>query len=54
MLIYFCPQKCYEQKQYKNGLKFAKQILTNPKFQEHGGRCNALQYIYFQSKEFCI
>ena len=30
-------QKCYEQKQYKNGLKFAKQILSNPKFSEHGG-----------------
>lgn len=29
-------QKCYEMKQYKNGLKLAKQILTNPKFQEHG------------------
>ena len=29
-------QKCYEQKQYKNGLKFAKQILGNPKFSEHG------------------
>lgn len=28
--------KCYEQKQYKNGLKFAKQILVNPKFSEHG------------------
>jgi len=28
--------KCYEQKQYKNGLKFAKQILSNPKYQEHG------------------
>lgn len=28
--------KCYEQKQYKNGLKFSKQILTNPKFAEHG------------------
>ena len=28
--------KCYEQKQYKNGLKFSKQILTNPKFSEHG------------------
>jgi len=28
--------KCYEQKQYKNGLKFAKQILSNPKFSEHG------------------
>ncbi|KAK3784704.1 hypothetical protein RRG08_032159 [Elysia crispata] len=28
--------KCYEQKQYKNGLKFAKQILANPKFSEHG------------------
>lgn len=28
--------KSYEQKQYKNGLKFAKQILSNPKFAEHG------------------
>lgn len=28
--------KCYELKQYKNGLKFAKQILSNPKFSEHG------------------
>lgn len=29
-------QRCYEHKQYKNGLKFAKQILSNPKFSEHG------------------
>ncbi|XP_046394061.1 N-alpha-acetyltransferase 15, NatA auxiliary subunit [Ischnura elegans] len=28
--------KCYEHKQYKNGLKFAKQILGNPKYAEHG------------------
>ncbi|XP_052228174.1 N-alpha-acetyltransferase 15, NatA auxiliary subunit-like isoform X2 [Dreissena polymorpha] len=28
--------KCYEQKQYRNGLKFSKQILSNPKFAEHG------------------
>ncbi|XP_035680936.1 N-alpha-acetyltransferase 15, NatA auxiliary subunit-like isoform X3 [Branchiostoma floridae] len=28
--------KCYEQKQYKNGLKFCKQILGNPKYSEHG------------------
>jgi len=28
--------RCYERKQYKNGLKFAKQILVNPKFTEHG------------------
>ncbi|XP_071489003.1 N-alpha-acetyltransferase 15, NatA auxiliary subunit-like [Diadema antillarum] len=28
--------KCYEQKQYKNGLKFAKQILSNAKYAEHG------------------
>ncbi|CAB0041898.1 unnamed protein product [Trichogramma brassicae] len=28
--------KCYEHKQYKNGLKFAKQILSNPKYCEHG------------------
>ncbi|KAK7809061.1 hypothetical protein U0070_013247, partial [Myodes glareolus] len=29
--------KCYEQKQYKNGLKFCKMILSNPKFADHGG-----------------
>ncbi|OCT95551.1 N-alpha-acetyltransferase 16, NatA auxiliary subunit isoform X1 [Xenopus laevis] len=28
--------KCYEQKQYKNGLKFCKMILSNPRFAEHG------------------
>jgi peptide alpha-N-acetyltransferase len=28
--------KCYEQKQYKNGLKLAKQILSNVKYAEHG------------------
>ncbi|XP_042541617.1 N-alpha-acetyltransferase 16, NatA auxiliary subunit isoform X3 [Dipodomys spectabilis] len=28
--------KCYEQKQYKNGLKFCKMILLNSKFAEHG------------------
>ncbi|CAH8541258.1 unnamed protein product [Dicrocoelium dendriticum] len=28
--------KYYDQKQYKNGLKFTKQILSNPKFSEHG------------------
>uniref|UniRef100_A0A674APE9 N-alpha-acetyltransferase 15, NatA auxiliary subunit a n=1 Tax=Salmo trutta TaxID=8032 RepID=A0A674APE9_SALTR len=27
---------CYEHKQYRNGLKFCKQILSNPKFTEHG------------------
>jgi tetratricopeptide (TPR) repeat protein len=27
--------KCYEQKLYKNGLKFAKQILGNPQTSEH-------------------
>lgn len=36
MMNYFVPQKCYEMKQYKNGLKLAKQILTNSKFTEHG------------------
>ena len=30
-------QRCYESKQYKNGLKFSRQILSNPKFSEHGG-----------------
>uniref|UniRef100_A0A674AQI3 N-alpha-acetyltransferase 15, NatA auxiliary subunit a n=1 Tax=Salmo trutta TaxID=8032 RepID=A0A674AQI3_SALTR len=28
--------RCYEHKQYRNGLKFCKQILSNPKFTEHG------------------
>ncbi|XP_037317311.2 N-alpha-acetyltransferase 15, NatA auxiliary subunit-like [Pungitius pungitius] len=28
--------RCYEHKQYRNGLKFCKQILGNPKFSEHG------------------
>lgn len=28
--------RCYEHKQYRNGLKFCKQILFNPKFTEHG------------------
>uniref|UniRef100_A0A673NJC5 N-alpha-acetyltransferase 15, NatA auxiliary subunit-like n=1 Tax=Sinocyclocheilus rhinocerous TaxID=307959 RepID=A0A673NJC5_9TELE len=34
-----CPLNmiiCYEHKQYRNGLKFCKQILSNPKFAEHG------------------
>uniref|UniRef100_A0A8C4E5N9 N-alpha-acetyltransferase 15, NatA auxiliary subunit a n=1 Tax=Dicentrarchus labrax TaxID=13489 RepID=A0A8C4E5N9_DICLA len=29
-------KRCYEHKQYRNGLKFCKQILSNPKFAEHG------------------
>ncbi|CAJ0954503.1 unnamed protein product [Ranitomeya imitator] len=29
-------ERCYEHKQYRNGLKFCKQILSNPKFSEHG------------------
>jgi peptide alpha-N-acetyltransferase len=29
--------RSYECKQYKNGLKFAKQVLSNPKCAEHGG-----------------
>ncbi|KAL7886236.1 hypothetical protein AOLI_G00065310 [Acnodon oligacanthus] len=28
--------RCYEHKQYRNGLKFCKQILSNHKFSEHG------------------
>lgn len=28
--------RCYEHKQYRNGLKFCKQILSNPKYAEHG------------------
>lgn len=53
-------QKSYEQKQYKNGLKFAKQILSNPKFAEHGGTlwsysftlCLCILIIYY--KCFCL
>ena len=37
----FLPQRCYEHKQYRNGLKFCKQILGNPKFAEHGGKSQA-------------
>uniref|UniRef100_A0A671VB98 N-alpha-acetyltransferase 15, NatA auxiliary subunit a n=1 Tax=Sparus aurata TaxID=8175 RepID=A0A671VB98_SPAAU len=32
----FIGMLCYEHKQYRNGLKFCKQILGNPKFAEHG------------------
>lgn len=39
-------QKCYEQKQYKAGLKYAKQILTTPKFAEHGGRSHLLHFFF--------
>lgn len=38
-------QRCYEHKQYRNGLKFCKQILSNPKFCEHGGKSNLMQHI---------
>ena len=37
LVLFTFFQKCYEQKQYKNGLKFAKQILSNSKYAEHGG-----------------
>lgn len=43
LLLFIHFQKCYEQKQYKNGLKFAKQILSNPKFAEHGGKGRRLK-----------
>uniref|UniRef100_A0A8C1E7A3 N-alpha-acetyltransferase 15, NatA auxiliary subunit a n=1 Tax=Cyprinus carpio carpio TaxID=630221 RepID=A0A8C1E7A3_CYPCA len=33
---FILPDRCYEHKQYRNGLKFCKQILSNPKFAEHG------------------
>lgn len=39
------PQRCYEHKQYRNGLKFCKQILSNPKFAEHGGKMLLSQLI---------
>lgn len=31
-------QKCYEHKLYKNGLKFAKQILSNGHYADHAGK----------------
>ena len=37
-IAFIILKRCYECKQYKNGLKFAKQILGNPKFAEHGGK----------------
>lgn len=44
-----CPfsQRCYEHKQYRNGLKFCKQILSNPKFSEHGGK-NLMHHAHCQ------
>lgn len=42
----FFWQRCYEHKQYRNGLKFCKQILSNPKFAEHGGK-------HSSGKHFC-
>uniref|UniRef100_A0A671KZ79 N-alpha-acetyltransferase 15, NatA auxiliary subunit n=1 Tax=Sinocyclocheilus anshuiensis TaxID=1608454 RepID=A0A671KZ79_9TELE len=33
---FFLSPPCYEHKQYRNGLKFCKQVLSNPKFSEHG------------------
>ncbi|ELU08201.1 hypothetical protein CAPTEDRAFT_222736 [Capitella teleta] len=44
--------KCYEQKQYKNGLKFAKQILSNPKYSEHGGKFVARLFWFPHSNNF--
>lgn len=40
LITLFIPffKRCYEHKQYRNGLKFCKQILSNPKFAEHGGK----------------
>lgn len=32
-----CSQKCYEQKQYKQGLKACNTILAKPALKEHGG-----------------
>ena len=45
--IYIFFQKCYEQKQYKSGLKCAKLILSNPKFSDHGGK-------FVNATVFCI
>ena len=37
-------QKYYELKQYKFALKLIKQILSNPKCNEHGGTAFAIIY----------
>uniref|UniRef100_A0A8C1H4Q6 N-alpha-acetyltransferase 15, NatA auxiliary subunit a n=2 Tax=Cyprinus carpio TaxID=7962 RepID=A0A8C1H4Q6_CYPCA len=34
--VQILKDRCYEHKQYRNGLKFCKQILSNQKFAEHG------------------
>uniref|UniRef100_A0A8C1TAU4 N(alpha)-acetyltransferase 15, NatA auxiliary subunit a n=1 Tax=Cyprinus carpio TaxID=7962 RepID=A0A8C1TAU4_CYPCA len=34
--VQILKNRCYEHKQYRNGLKFCKQILSNQKFAEHG------------------
>ena len=48
-------QRCYEVKQYKNGLKFARQILSNPKFSEHGGTfINYTRFLANESSMLCL
>uniref|UniRef100_A0A915K8L6 N-alpha-acetyltransferase 16, NatA auxiliary subunit n=1 Tax=Romanomermis culicivorax TaxID=13658 RepID=A0A915K8L6_ROMCU len=42
----FHYKKCYERKEYKSGLKFAKQILSNPKCVEHGGKMFEVIYCF--------
>ncbi|PIO53152.1 hypothetical protein TELCIR_25526 [Teladorsagia circumcincta] len=36
--------KSYEHKKYRFGLKYAKTILSNPNFAEHGGACSLLSF----------
>lgn len=31
-------KRCFEAKQWKLGLKYNRQILSNPKFTDHGGK----------------
>ena len=33
------PQRCYEQKQYKQGVKYADRILQRAEYADHGGAC---------------
>ena len=38
-------KKCFEAKQWKLGLKFNRQILSNPKFAEHGGKSDTSKMV---------
>ena len=53
-MFFYDLQKSYEHKQYKNGLKFAKQILSNPKFAEHGGKFSSTPFLSLMVLSGCL